>query len=384
MTVRSRGSRVLVMLVVLVGSLTAAPAGADTGDDLARARATLARAQEAADAAAARYEGALTRHAQLDLELSALRGRIAESQARERELEAAVQQIAVRAYVQAGEPAAGELFFAGDELLDLGRSARLLDRVNRPKLDTIDELEGVRDDLETDRARLDVARAESERLVAELDAETDRVQDELLVAEQTRQDLETRYAAEQEQLRLLAAQRRAEQAARAAATSTTRPQAARPTATTAPRTGTPHPPAPPPRPPTPPTPSASIVCPIRGSVSFVDSWGAARSGGRSHQGVDMMSPRGTPNVAVVSGTISQKSGNLSGNGVYLSGDDGNSYWYFHLDRYEGGPRRVAQGEVIGYTGSTGNADGGAPHTHFEYHPGGGAARNPYPIVRPVC
>jgi peptidoglycan LD-endopeptidase LytH len=97
-----------------------------------------------------------------------------------------------------------------------------------------------------------------------------------------------------------------------------------------------------------------------------------------------MSATGTPNVAVVSGTITQKSGSLSGNGVYLSGDDGNSYWYFHLSAYAGGARRVAQGEVIGYTGSTGNAEGTAPHTHFEYHPGGGGAANPYPLVRPVC
>lgn len=97
-----------------------------------------------------------------------------------------------------------------------------------------------------------------------------------------------------------------------------------------------------------------------------------------------MSPFGTPNVAVVSGTVSHKTGNLAGLSVYLYGDDGNTYYYFHLQSYEGGPRRVSQGEVVGYTGDTGNARGGAPHTHFEYHPGGGGAVNPYPLVRPVC
>jgi murein DD-endopeptidase MepM/ murein hydrolase activator NlpD len=98
----------------------------------------------------------------------------------------------------------------------------------------------------------------------------------------------------------------------------------------------------------------------------------------------MMAAEGTPNVATVSGTIKQQQGALQGNGVFLSGDDGNSYWYFHLSRYEGSPRHVGQGEVIGYTGHTGNADGGAPHTHFEYHPGGGAAIDPYPLVRAAC
>jgi murein DD-endopeptidase MepM/ murein hydrolase activator NlpD len=135
-----------------------------------------------------------------------------------------------------------------------------------------------------------------------------------------------------------------------------------------------------------PSPASAdgLICPVRGPLSFVDSWHAARAGGRAHEGVDLMAPRGTPNVAVVSGSVTMKSGGTSGNGVHLQGDNGNLYYYFHLDAYEGGARRVTQGEVIGYTGNTGDASGGATHTHFEVHPGGGAAVNPYPVVLPIC
>ncbi len=128
--------------------------------------------------------------------------------------------------------------------------------------------------------------------------------------------------------------------------------------------------------PAPAAPDGGLICPVHGPVSFVDSWHAARAGGRAHEGVDLMAPRGTPDVAVVSGSVTMKSGDTSGNGVYLQGDNGDLYYYFHLDSYAGGARNVAQGEVIGYTGNTGDASGGATHTHFEIHPRRGRGREP--------
>jgi murein DD-endopeptidase MepM/ murein hydrolase activator NlpD len=126
-----------------------------------------------------------------------------------------------------------------------------------------------------------------------------------------------------------------------------------------------------------------IVCPVAGPSAFGDTWGAPRSGGRRHQGVDMLGPTGTPLAAVVSGYAEFKTNSLGGNAVGLKGSNGNYYYYAHLDRWEGGSRNVTRGEIIGYMGDTGNATG-TPHLHFEIHPGGGAAVNPYPSVRAVC
>jgi murein DD-endopeptidase MepM/ murein hydrolase activator NlpD len=127
----------------------------------------------------------------------------------------------------------------------------------------------------------------------------------------------------------------------------------------------------------------SWACPAPGSA-FVDSFGAPRSGGRRHQGNDMMDPRGAPVVAVVSGSISHSTSGLGGNQIWLHGNDGNTYFYAHLDSYVGPPRSVTLGELIGRVGDTGNARGGPTHLHFEIHPGGGAATDPYATLRAHC
>jgi len=123
---------------------------------------------------------------------------------------------------------------------------------------------------------------------------------------------------------------------------------------------------------------------VQGPVAFVDSWGAPRSGGRRHQGVDMMSPRGTPTVAPVGGRVEHRGNSIGGLSWHLFGDDGHYYYGTHLSAYANeGAGHVEGGTVIGYVGDTGNAAGN-PHLHFEIHPNGGAAVNPYPTVARFC
>jgi murein DD-endopeptidase MepM/ murein hydrolase activator NlpD len=125
-------------------------------------------------------------------------------------------------------------------------------------------------------------------------------------------------------------------------------------------------------------------CPVQGQVRFNDTWGAARSGGRSHKGTDMLAAMGTPTVAPVSGRVEHRTVSLGGLSWYVYGDDGHTYFGTHLSGYENvGAGHVERGTVIGYVGDSGNA-AGTPHLHFEYHPGGGSAINPYPRLVEVC
>jgi len=96
----------------------------------------------------------------------------------------------------------------------------------------------------------------------------------------------------------------------------------------------------------------------------------------------MIAPSGTPLVAVESGSATFKTNKLGGNAVWIAGSSGTRYYYAHLSAWEGSSRSVAQGEVIGYVGATGNTS--VNHLHFEVHPGGGVAVNPYPYVKAAC
>jgi murein DD-endopeptidase MepM/ murein hydrolase activator NlpD len=128
-----------------------------------------------------------------------------------------------------------------------------------------------------------------------------------------------------------------------------------------------------------------MFCPVDGNVSFTDTWGAPRSGGRTHKGVDMMASHGTPTVAPVSGQVEHRGTSLGGLSWYVYGDNGNTYYGTHLQSFANqGAGWVEAGTLIGYVGSSGNADSASPHLHFEIHPGGGEPVNPYPLTNEAC
>ena len=128
--------------------------------------------------------------------------------------------------------------------------------------------------------------------------------------------------------------------------------------------------------------------PVQGPCSFGDTYGASRSGGRSHEGVDLMAKTGVLVYAAVSGTLTKqtvdKPGSLSGNAWWLTGTDRTFYFYAHLAAFAPGLKvgsKVVAGQFIGYVGATGNA--GGAHLHFEIHPSGGASVNPTASVKAI-
>lgn len=124
-----------------------------------------------------------------------------------------------------------------------------------------------------------------------------------------------------------------------------------------------------------------IRCPVPGA-SYVNGWGFPRSGGRAHAGIDMFAPRGTPIYAPVSGRVDVATGTIGGHQFRLTSADGTLWFGSHMDRF-GKSGQVSAGDIIGYTGDSGNAKGSRHHLHFEIHPGARAV-NPYPLLRQIC
>ena len=128
-----------------------------------------------------------------------------------------------------------------------------------------------------------------------------------------------------------------------------------------------------------------FACPVDGPVHFTDTFGEARSGGRQHQGTDMLAARGTPIVAIEDGVVEKAYLNaLGGISILLRGKSGDSWFYTHNDRnLVRSGERVTKGQRIALVGSTGNANG-TNHLHFEWWPNGGSARDSYPVLKAAC
>ena len=141
-------------------------------------------------------------------------------------------------------------------------------------------------------------------------------------------------------------------------------------------------------------PAARLVIPVAGvrERDLRDSYGAGRSGGRQHKGVDIMAADGTPVLAAAPGVIVKlTSSALGGISLYHRDLDGRTiYYYAHLRGYRAGIKEgdlVRAGDPIAYVGQTGNAPAGNPHLHFAVYTvtdpnrwWRGRDLNPYPLL----
>ena len=129
--------------------------------------------------------------------------------------------------------------------------------------------------------------------------------------------------------------------------------------------------------------AGSLAHPLPG-WAFADTWGAARSNGRTHEGVDIFAPRGTPVRATTRGLVVRVGENeLGGRTVTVMGPGGFNHYYAHLERYAdvSAGTWVKAGDVVGFVGTSGNARGTPPHLHYGVYTPTWQAVNPYPFLR---
>lgn len=133
------------------------------------------------------------------------------------------------------------------------------------------------------------------------------------------------------------------------------------------------------------TPDSRLAMPLENlsRKTIADTWQAPRGTGRRHEGQDIFAPRGTPILSATNGFIYKiGENNLGGQTVWVIGSGGRVYYYAHLDSYAKGIEvgdRVTTRTVLGYVGTTGNAQGTPPHLHFGVYTTTGAI-NPLPLL----
>ncbi|NJC38908.1 murein DD-endopeptidase MepM/ murein hydrolase activator NlpD [Xanthomonas arboricola] len=184
-----------------------------------------------------------------------------------------------------------------------------------------------------------------------------------------------------------------------AASSATAPAAATPDVAASPSTGTEGAADAPTVAASAPSPDAAsagsgLLIPVQGisSGQLQNTFTDARSEGRVHDAIDILAPTGTPVIAVADGTVEKLFNSERGGLTIYQFDPAGTYCYYyaHLERYADGlaeKQSIKRGQIIGYVGSTGNADPAAPHLHFEIHRLGpekqwwkGEVLNPYPVL----
>jgi murein DD-endopeptidase MepM/ murein hydrolase activator NlpD len=358
--IRSARAFVSLSLILTLVALAVPAASQVSRDELDQARRARDEANVRLDEVMTRYDAVYHDLSEVTYRIGQFEERVASYQKDIGELKALVQDQAIAAY-KAGNANGVGVVFGPSNLTELIAGREFLERAAQNEISLLDRLTSVRNGLETtqDRLREDQAAlqdlereqaeyvAEFEALFATLSTEYEELRDEFAEQERVR--------AEQERLRRLTEVARLEGSAAGASASQT----------------------------------AGFVCFFDQPFRFVNDWGNARSGGRTHKGTDVVAAYGQPVKAVAAGTILQRNSDLGGISLWLDADNGTSYYYAHLSAYAEGlsnGSRVLAGQVIAYNGDSGNADGGVPHVHFQIHPGGrgNPPVNPYPTLVEHC
>ncbi|HWB72249.1 MAG TPA: M23 family metallopeptidase [Egibacteraceae bacterium] len=360
---------ITVAVVVAVVSASPGLPSAGAGDPrLDRALERRQSVQARLDALVARLGALQAQTAEVD---NRLVGLTREANARQHQADTAHGALAARARQSYKHGAVDPTLalFASGSVQQAAEQARVLGLLAMRSRDEYETATSARVRTEVAVRQVDEVAAELRARRSELDGARAQVAAALAEAQRQERDVRAAIAAE-EAARAQAARQRA---ARAQAAARSRP-AARPRVASAGAVA-----------------AAAVVggaaCPVGQPRSYSDTYGAARSGGRSHKGTDILAPRGTPIFAYEAGTVTRTGASgLGGITLYLRGTSGTVYYYAHLQgfvRGVGPGQRVSAGQQIATNGDTGNARG-TPHLHFEVRPGGGGNVNPYPYVRRAC
>jgi murein DD-endopeptidase MepM/ murein hydrolase activator NlpD len=375
----SRSSRaVVVSLVFALLAVIPLSASAQTQDDVDNAEDAVDTAQENARRARDRWQASqdeveatlleleevTTELERLTYTIGVLENKIGAYDDQVAELRQLARELVVEAYTSGGSGMVTAAFQAGS-IQDLLISQVLIDSAAKRDIANLDRLSAVTremdrltNDLDDQRIQVQEVEAEVTALLAratQLAAEARALYDSASAAERAAID---RLAKERREFQAAEARRKAEKDARRRGGGGGLPPEATP----------------------------GFQCPVLGGASFIDTWGARRSGGRRHKGVDMFAPRNTPLVAVMDGRVRFSSNSLGGLSAHVYTDSGLTFYYAHLESHPTNitsGQRVTAGTVVGFLGNSGNARYTSPHVHFEIRPGG-VAVNPYPTVRYYC
>jgi peptidoglycan LD-endopeptidase LytH len=404
----------LAALMVLAGTFVIGPASADTKEEIAQTQreidalidrinsqsSTIARLQRETNALTAEINAVLGRIAKTEARVAALERDIDTANAFLRELQQKVDDRAWDVY-ENGIGTQIEVLLGASSFQDFAARLEFVNRAAESDEDLFNEIANRRNQLQHRQLELEAVKRQlvDERRL--LTARQDALDAKLATAQRLLEQLEADKAEAQRLLEKLEDKRAAEiRAAELAAAAAAAAEAARAEAAAAELEAAAAAAAA-------PSPPEAVgggleeeaddtsggggggggggpfyTCSVDPPRAYSNDFGAPRPGGRTHQGNDIFAPYGTPIRATFPGNAVVTSNEIGGLAVNVYGSQGFTY-NAHLSGF-GQLGSVQTGDVIGYVGTSGNAQGTSPHNHFEWHPGGGAAVNPYYYLTEVC